>query len=162
MQPGTSLVALDRDNPSHVATLYAVRTHGEVACFLRGAPPASFADHQRYLQRLGPQKSFYLVQVGEALAGYCQLTASEGALEIGMALHPDYCNRGVGSEALAQLLQLLQGRDDLTRGRSLLLFVKKENARAIALYRKYGFSSDGDLNDDGEYRMQRPWPDPIL
>lgn len=148
------LIELDQTNVDHLQTMYSVRTHPEVDCFLRGTPPDSYEKHINYLKSTGPHKKFYLVKTESALCGYCQLTLSEKHVEIGMALHPDHCNRGVGSRALSLLLTLLQNNEKI-KDRPLILFVKKDNPRAIALYRKYGFESIGNENEHGEYLMQK-------
>lgn len=149
-----SLVELDTNDSDHLASMYSVRTHPDVDCYLRGSPPACFDDHANYLRCVGPHKKFYLVQVESGLSGYCQLTISENQVEIGMALHPDYCNKGVGSMALSLLLTRLQD-NKVTNGKPIILFVKKDNPRAIALYQKYGFECIGNENEYGEYLMRK-------
>lgn len=148
------LIELDKNNADHLGIMYSVRTHPDVDRYLRGAPPARFEDHVNYLRRVGPHKKFYLVQIESLLSGYCQLTLSDNQVEIGMALHPDYCNKGIGSMALALLLARLQ-EDEETKNKSVILFVKKDNPRAIALYHKYGFQIIGNENEYGEYLMKK-------
>lgn len=60
--------------------------------------------------------------------------------QVGMMVHPDHWNRGVGSALLAALIDLADNWLDLTR---LELTVYADNAAAIHLYRKHGFVVEG-------------------
>lgn len=153
MQQNTNLIELDKNNPDHLTLMFSVRTHPEVDRYLRGSPPASFNDHVNYLQRVGAHKKFYLIQIDAVLGGYCQLTVTDAHVEIGMALHPDYCNKGIGSMAMSLLLKCMQKNPEINK-KPFVLFVKKDNPRAIAVYRKYGFQCVGNENEHGEYLMK--------
>lgn len=153
MQLNISLVELDRSQPAHLEIMYAVRSHPEVAKYLRGNPPATFDSHINYLQRVRGQKQFFVVMAGMDPCGYCQLTPTQDSIEIGMALHPDYSNKGIGSKALALLLMFVQ-KNDSAKKKPLILYVKKDNARAIALYNKFGFQTLSE-NEFNEFLMQR-------
>jgi ribosomal protein S18 acetylase RimI-like enzyme len=148
-----NLIELDTANQNHLITMYSVRTHSQVVPFLRGAPPPDFSSHVHYFRSLGPHKKFFLVQSESSLCGYCQLTFADTHVEIGMALHPDFCNQGIGSIALSQLLKVLF-QNDKAQNKSIILFVKKDNFRAIALYSKSGFKRVGNENEYGEYLME--------
>jgi putative acetyltransferase len=71
---------------------------------------------------------------------------------IGMMVHPDLHNRGVGSALLEAAIELAGKWLNLTR---LDLQVYTDNAPAIHLYEKYGFEIEGTLRRyafrDGEY-----------
>lgn len=153
MQQDIKLIELDVENEHHLRIMYAVRTHPQIVPFLRGAPPPDFSRHVDYLRNLPSQKKFFLVQSDSSLCGYCQITYANTDVEVGMALHPDFCNRGIGSKALSQLLQLLV-HDEKAQNKSIILFVKKDNSRAIALYNKYSFKCVGNENEYGEYLME--------
>lgn len=148
MRPNVELIALDVGDESHVHILYSVRTHPQVVPFLRGPPPPDFSRHVEYLRNLPSQKRFFVVRLGASLCGYCQLTYDPAHVEIGMALHPDFWDKGIGSQALYCLLEFLQSEN-----RSILLFVKKSNLRAISLYKKRGFKQVGEENEQAEYLM---------
>lgn len=152
-----NLIPLDINNDDHLNIMYTVRTHPLVIPFLRGSPPADFVSHITYLQNLPPQKQFFLIQTNLSLCGYCQITYETIHIEIGIALHPDFCNKGIGSFVLLQLLKLLS-----TQNKSIILFVKKDNIRAIALYEKYGFKQNSDENEYGEYRMEFHFKEDII
>ena len=71
---------------------------------------------------------------------------------IGMAVHPDWQRRGVGSRLLAALIDRADRWMQMTR---LELEVYCDNLAAIALYRKFGFVEEGRLRAyafrDGAY-----------
>ena len=154
MQQNIDLIELDKHDSLHLEILYIVRSHPEVDRYLRGTPPANFSAHVNYLQNISPHKRFYLVQTNDSFCGYCQLTISENHVEVGMALHPDYCNKGIGSKALSSLLERIR-QDNEIKNKPLILYVKKDNLRAIALYTKQGFKRIGAENEYGEYLMEK-------
>ncbi len=151
MRPNVELIAFDTKDESHVHTLYSVRTHPQVVPFLRGPPPPDFSRHVEYLRKLPSQKRFFVVRLGASLCGYCQLTYDPAHVEIGMALHPDFWDRGIGFQALSCLLEFLHS--EKAPNRAILLFVKKSNLRAISLYKKHGFKQQGEENEQAEYLM---------
>lgn len=151
MQQNIELIVLDTNNPDHLELMFRVRTHPEVDRYLTGKPPSNFHNHVHYLRNLAINKKFYLVQVDSSLCGYCQLTLFDDCIEIGMALHPNYCSKGIGSIVLPRFLASIQSEES----KSLMLYVKKDNLRAIALYGKYGFKRIGDENAHGEYLMKK-------
>jgi putative acetyltransferase len=71
---------------------------------------------------------------------------------IGMMVHPDFHNQGVGSALMKAVVDLADNWLNLTR---LDLQVYTDNAPAIHLYEKFGFEIEGTLRRyafrDGEY-----------
>lgn len=59
---------------------------------------------------------------------------------IGMGVHDDWTGRGIGSALLAALVDLA---DQWLGLRRLELAVNTDNAPAIALYRRFGFTVEG-------------------
>lgn len=153
MLQNISLIELDKNNPDHVGLMYIVRSHPEVDKYLRGTAPENFFEHVKYLFHLKPGKKFFLIQSNLSLCGYCQYTISDSQVEIGMALHPHFSNKGIGSQTMALLLSKLQN-DEMTKGKTVILFVKKDNLRAIALYEKYDFKREKE-NEFEEYLFVR-------
>ncbi len=74
------------------------------------------------------------------------------AAGLGMAVHDAFAGRGVGSALMAAALELA---DRWWNIRRLELSVYADNARAIALYERFGFEREGLLRDyawrDGAY-----------
>jgi len=72
--------------------------------------------------------------------------------EIGMAVHDEFCGRGIGSALLAALIDLSDNWLDLKR---LELTVYVDNEPALRLYQKFGFETEGtrrqDVFRDGQY-----------
>ena len=72
---------------------------------------------------------------------------------IDIVLHPDWCNRGLGTEALRTLARHLF---DERRHHRIMIDPRGTNARAIASYRKVGFRDVGvmrqyELGNDGQW-----------
>ncbi len=59
---------------------------------------------------------------------------------LSMAVHPDWRGRGLGSMLLSYLLRKCEGKFEIVQ-----LTVVENNARARALYRKFGFVESGRL-----------------
>ncbi|THD83347.1 MAG: GNAT family N-acetyltransferase [Phenylobacterium sp.] len=74
------------------------------------------------------------------------------AAAIGMAVHDAYAGRGVGSALMAAVVDLAERWWNIKR---LELSVYADNARAIALYERFGFEREGLMRAyawrDGEY-----------
>jgi putative acetyltransferase len=74
------------------------------------------------------------------------------AASLGMAVHDDFAGRGVGSALLRSVVELAERWWNIRR---LELHVYADNARAIALYERFGFEREGRLRAyawrDGEY-----------
>ena len=72
--------------------------------------------------------------------------------QIGMAVHDDYHNQGIGSKMMEAILNLADNWLNLKR---LELEVYVDNKGAIHLYEKYGFVIEGTLRKfafrDGDY-----------
>jgi len=60
---------------------------------------------------------------------------------IGMGVHDAHCGQGVGSALLGELVDAADNWLDIRR---LELTVFSDNAVAIALYRKFGFATEGE------------------
>jgi ribosomal-protein-alanine N-acetyltransferase len=81
--------------------------------------------------------------------GICGLFRRENLEEpdIGFALLPDYCGKGLASEAASAVLA--HARDDLGLA-SIAAIVSPDNAASIALIRKLGLSPAGMITMPGE------------
>jgi len=73
-------------------------------------------------------------------------------MALGIAVRDDMAGRGVGSALLKEVVGIADGWLNITR---LELTVYADNARAMALYRKFGFEVEGTHKAyalrDGQY-----------
>ena len=90
--------------------------------------------------------------VGNASLNHQRALRRSHVMAIGIAVRDDFAGRGVGSALLGELLRIADGWLNVFR---LELTVYADNARAIALYRKFGFEVEGTHKAyalrDGEY-----------
>ena len=78
--------------------------------------------------------------VGNAGLHHFKQSRRAHAMHLGMAVRDDFQGRGVGSALMRALVDFADGWLNVTR---LELTVYTDNARAIALYRKFGFVIEG-------------------
>jgi putative acetyltransferase len=120
-------------------------------------PYQSLDDLRRRLEN-PPEGLHRLVAVAEdgCVIGMLGLQVGRGraahAAHIGMMVHPDFHNQGVGSALIEAAINLAEKWLNLIR---LDLQVYTDNAAAIHLYEKFGFQIEGTLRRyayrDGEY-----------
>ena len=120
-------------------------------------PYQSLDDLRRRLEN-PPERLHRLVAVTEEgrVAGMLGLEVGRGraahSAHLGMMVHPDFHNRGVGSALMAAALTLADNWLNLTR---VDLHVYTDNPAAIHLYQKFGFEIEGTLRRfsyrDGQY-----------
>jgi putative acetyltransferase len=80
-----------------------------------------------------PRDVMFLAFVGDEAVGWISgETEDDGRVELGMGIIDGYREQGIGSALMDTLI-------DWAGARTLILRVFPHNARAIALYRKYGF-----------------------
>jgi RimJ/RimL family protein N-acetyltransferase len=133
------LVPLDHNDPDHVGWMYKVRTHPEVASYFFAPPPSKYLDHVQFLVKVqeSGERQFFIVYVENEMSGYCQIIHRPDSLEVGFALHPSWWGKGIGGASMEALLDYT--RQSKMKSKDITLIVKKDNARAIHLYEKYGF-----------------------
>lgn len=105
-----------------------------------------------------------------AIVGLCEVRADGGLrrqrhrAEIGISIRAAWCNRGLGTLLMRELIDWSRRQDGLT---VLRLGVFAHNERAIAVYHKLGFVEEGIRRravryTDGTYvdeRMMSLWPE---
>ena len=100
----------------------------------------------------GREKDYLGFSANDILVGYVNLREKPGGIFVGIGVHPDYCNQGVGR----QILQMIPA---LCSGQPLYLIVRTWNRRAIRCYQHAGFHIDGEpFEQPGRgkfYRMTR-------
>jgi putative acetyltransferase len=120
-------------------------------------PYQSLDDIRRRLEN-PPERLHRLVAVTEEghVVGMLGLEVGRGraahSAHLGMMVHPDFHNRGIGSALMAAALNLANNWLNLTR---VDLQVYTDNPAAIHLYEKFGFEIEGTLRRfayrDGQY-----------
>ncbi len=142
------LTPLDLNNAKHMGCMFNVRTHPSVCTFMPGSPPKNFLEHVQYLYNV-KNKVFFLIGNEEELFGYCQATFGLEEIELGWAIAPQYWGKGIGTEAVRQLIETV-----LPHGKRIVLYVRKNNPRAIALYKKYNFKITEERESTEDYKME--------
>ncbi len=120
-------------------------------------PYQSLDDIRRRLEN-PPERIHRLVAVtdDDRVIGMLGLEVGHGRWahlgRIGMMVHPDYHNQGVGSRLMQAAVNLAERWLNLSR---IELTVYTDNSAAIHLYEKFGFQIEGTLRRyayrDGEY-----------
>lgn len=151
------LVRVNPENPLHVSFMWNVRTDPRVDEHLTGDPPDKFYKHAKYLYDKSGVKAFFIIMNNKDEAcGYCQIDLIGKEHEVGFALKPDFWGQGIGTEATKELVKWVKDWNDKISNRigsngkpvndprksipKLVLYVKEDNARAIKVYEKCGFS----------------------
>jgi ribosomal-protein-alanine N-acetyltransferase len=100
---------------------------------------------------------FFVAKVGRVIAGYSITSVSEGRAELlSLAVSRRFRGQGVA----AQLLRYTIRRLKIKRVRSMMLMVRRNNTRAIRVYRRFRFVRVRTVSgyyEDGEtaWRMKR-------
>ena len=87
------------------------------------------------------KNNFYSYYDGGQLIGFTNLSEEEHEVFLGIAVHPDFCNKGYGTSIIETACQISH---QLYPGKSLYLVVRTWNKRAIRCYEKAGFVIDGE------------------
>ncbi|RYC32814.1 GNAT family N-acetyltransferase [Lichenibacterium minor] len=111
---------------------------------------------RRFLEGIGSDDLLLVAERDGAVLGTAGWRRAGGrrahVAEIGMGVHDGHAGRGIGSALLAALVD---AADRWYGVRRLALGVYTDNARAIALYRRFGFAEEGiargDAFRDGRY-----------
>jgi putative acetyltransferase len=92
----------------------------------------------------GPDRILVLEDHGEVVGtGGLHSTPAEGVLSLGMTISADQRGRGGGRMLLGRLVEAARETD----AHKLVLEVWPDNGRAIALYERAGFETEGVLRD---------------
>jgi RimJ/RimL family protein N-acetyltransferase len=96
---------------------------------------------------LAPQGSYWVVEdagevIGHAFLEAMPMVGNSHVYTLNIVVHPGNTGRGVGGALMTHMLDWAQDHRDL---RKIELSVRATNARAIALYRKFGFVEEGRL-----------------
>jgi len=126
--------------------LYTTRRHPLVAIMLSGKAPESIQQHTDYINKVQEKsKWIFIASSDEKNIGYGQIyDVTEEQLEVGFVIHPDFQGKGFGKKLVNSIVSKAK---ELFPNRKIILYVKKENFKAIHIYEKCGFVSCGDKED---------------
>lgn len=119
-------------------------------------PHVSLADRRKRAERSGPNLLHLVAVIDGKAIGMITLIREETrrahVASIGIAVHDAYAGRGAGTALMAAAIDIADNWLALKR---LELNVYSDNARAIALYQRFGFEREGLFRNyafrDGEY-----------
>jgi RimJ/RimL family protein N-acetyltransferase len=137
--PNVQLNPINLDDDADVLFVFETRSHPEIRKHLFHNPPPTIEAHRVWLRDNVPLKRLmFILRVDGKRVGYCHAYdfAGKDTVEVGFVVHPDYQNRGYGKKAVELLLQYLGAE---MPEKKVILYVRKENIRAVGLYRKLGF-----------------------
>ncbi|MGE5553527.1 MAG: GNAT family N-acetyltransferase [Betaproteobacteria bacterium] len=112
--------------------------------FTLALPSERIADNRKFLEGLGPDDHVLIVEVEGRVAGVGGLHVQTGKRRhlgvVGLAIHDDFQNQGLGRVLLRTLLDIA---DNYLNLRRVELETWADNARAIHLYESLGFELEG-------------------
>ncbi|SKA11248.1 GNAT family N-acetyltransferase [Consotaella salsifontis] len=142
--------------PSDAEALAEIKNLPAVRAGTLRPPFQSVESVRDWLEHLSPQSLHLVAELDDRVVGEASLRCQEGrrrhVADLGMDVHDDFAGKGIGTALLAALLDAADNWLDIRR---IELTVFADNAPAIALYRKFGFETEGTLRSwafrDGDY-----------
>ena len=119
-------------------------------------PYVSLDDRKKYLEEKDPDRQVLVAEVDSRVVGSLVLHRRNRRMShvgnIGMGVHDDYQDQGIGTALMEAVIDLADNWLNLKR---VELSVYTDNARAIHLYEKFGFVIEGTRRAfayrEGEY-----------
>jgi putative acetyltransferase len=156
---------MDQDKPiikirairaADAAALLLIRGDAAVLPNLLAVPFQRLADAEALFAKLTPDHHSLVAEIEGLIVGSAGMHRQAGRRAhvalLGMMVAPSWHGKGVGSALMEALIDVADRWLDLKR---LELHVYADNARAVALYRKFGFEIEGRLRGyafkDGAY-----------
>lgn len=98
---------------------------------------------------LQPNKTQLVAEIDGRVVGVISMFVSQNprrkhVADLGMAVHDDFHGQGVGTALMAAVVDMADNWLNITR---LELSVFTDNAAGIALYKKFGFETEGTLRN---------------
>jgi putative acetyltransferase len=125
--------------------MYEIMRHPAVARTTLQMPTQEIGRIRRRLEETRPDLHRFVATTDDRVVGITTVHRPRNprrthAAGLGMSVHPDYWNRGVGSALLTTVIDLADNWLNLER---LELEVNVDNPGGIHLYRKFGFVTEG-------------------
>ncbi len=119
-------------------------------------PYVSLDSREQWLSNLTDNDYMLVAEVDGRVVGNIEITRRKHRLahvaQLGMAVHDDYQDRGIGTALMEAALDLA---DNWLNVKRVELDVYTDNDRAVHLYEKFGFEIEGTLRSlafrEGEY-----------
>jgi putative acetyltransferase len=156
MSPPSDII-IRAQEPGDIAALADTFDQPKVIWGTLATPLISTDQRQKRWGDSAPNVARMVAIIDGKLIGAASLNRQERhrrshAADIGMAVHDAYAGRGAGTALMAAIVDLADRWWNLRR---LELEVYADNARAIALYERFGFEREGLLRAyawrDGDY-----------
>lgn len=129
--------------PYRKASIRAYRAEDEA--FLYGLARSAFGDRRGWDDRrtIGvlEREEVFVAEIGQSTAGYVALVREDDTVRVDQLLvAPEHEAEGIGH----QLVEWAEGYAIAQGARALRIAVEPDNARALDLYRRYGFAQVAD------------------
>jgi ribosomal protein S18 acetylase RimI-like enzyme len=141
-------VATEQDAPETAkAEWTTAETLGMLVGRVEEIPVTAFAS---MIGRLSDQGCYWVAEEGGHLVGHAfldpmKMLGNAHVFVLNIVVHPGETGRGTGSRLLQHALDWARANPSLNR---IELLVRSTNARAIALYRKFGFFEEGGCSGE--------------
>ena len=133
--------------------LYNTRIHSKVAEMLNGNPPQSLEEHLNYINKVQEKDRWiYIAYNNDIRIGYGQiynLTLSN--VEVGFVIHPDFQGKGFGKELVLEIVNKTKKKFG---DRTVYLYVKENNLKAIHIYKSLGFNEIMEFKKEDNIYME--------
>jgi RimJ/RimL family protein N-acetyltransferase len=133
-----------------VLFLYDLRRNEKITPLLIGSPPKNIEQHESWLFKNtveNKNRLVFLIKIDEKNIGYCQAyNITNTHVEVGFVIHPDHQGRGIGTWTVKSLVEKLKTMGE-TAGKTVCLYVMRNNLPAVHVYEKLGFKR---VNEDIE------------
>ena len=118
--------------------LYKTRTHPKIDFMLLGNPPKDMEQHLNFLDKvLLISRWIYIAYYQTKRVGYSQIyDVQDNSLEVGFVIHPDYQGKGLGINLVLETVEIAKKE---FKNKKVILYVLKDNKKAIHIYKKIGF-----------------------
>ena len=127
-----------------VPALNELRRLPSVLQYTLALPSERISDSARFIESLGPNDHQMVAEVNGRVVGTAGMKVFTGKMRhvghLGICVHDDFQNQGLGRALLEALLNLADNYLNLVR---VELEVNVDNARAIHLYESLGFEREG-------------------
>ena len=135
--------------PSDIEAIHQIMICPSVVANSMQLPWRSLEVHRQWFGQPQADRHFLVAVIDGRVVGNLGLDPVGRARRthvatMGMSVHDDFQNRGVGSALMAAMVELA---DNWLGLRRIELDVYTDNARAIHLYEKFGFEIEGTARD---------------